>query len=1242
MPIVGKGEVVITPSYRGFRKSVAVEASRAATEGGNKLTKSLSDAGAKAGKQSGAKFKAGFKGAESALSATTKALETEVAKQTQVWSASRLKMLDAAGKVRVAEAALADVRSKSAVGSARVIAAEERLSSAERSLVTAQEKVKTTSDAMADAKQRLAAAATQSASATTSSTSRFTEFFSRVGSGAPKSQSLMSRFTKSVRGGLSTLTGGFISAEGGLKGLVGGFVALAGAASIKKFLSSSIAAFTALNTQVKSLQRLTGGSAKSTSELAGAMQLSGVDTSKANTMLTIFSKKVAAANSGNKTALATFSGLGVKVKDSNGQLLSTDKLLPKVADKFASMPDGIEKTALATQLFGRSGTALLPFLNKGSAGIAELKAKATDLGLVLDDGAQKKFADYRQSSRLLSATMQGLKVTIGGALLPVVTGFNNFIVGSVTPGVQALILAFKGKGPLASFAAAVQSVFTTVSGVVSTTFNGWLTAAKPVLANLQAAFSAVFSSLGPVFASLGPVFAQLGPQLAAVFQAFSPFGTLLQAITPILPQLVQSLGQMTASLGAGLSAALTALLPTLQSVVSMIATQLSATIAQLLPVVVQLVSALGPILQQVLTALGPILAMVASTFGQIVTACAPLISQLGELIAPLADLVATVIPPLVDNLTNLLKPALAIIGTVVKAVVPYISGLMDVLSGLITFVTGVISGDWSKAWSGLQKAVSGAVKTVVSAVSGIYDTVMAVFTNVGNWLLDVGKNLIQGLVDGISDAVEWVKNAIGDVVNTAIDWAKGLLGIHSPSTVFKAIGQYLGQGFAVGITGSTSQVLSALSSMLSKVTSAAEKRATQLAAVNKKILAAQSVLSDSSSSAKQKAAARSTLADLREQKAALKAVTAAEIAASKAAVAAQKKSGATLAAKGEKGTVTLSSAVAAVASSRSPLKTAAAENVTLTGLAKARTLIADRLKTANSALADAIKVRDDYSAAVKSAIVAQGNVVSLLSATEQTATSTVTSTSTVNGATVVSSSQVSSTTNGGSKGIIAGLRAKISNAKAFKSKLSTLRSWGLDSVTLQQLVEDFQSSGSLDAVNALVAGGKTDVKSISSLQASLSSEASSIGTYTSKALYQAGVNSALGLVDGLKSQLALVNSAASSLSDALVKSLKKKLGIASPSRVVRYQVGQQVGAGVVLGMQDTSSSVKAAAQSMADAAVATVGSASVGSSSSLSSSWLNLPVILNGKIIAWIKQVAKDQAEVVFADATLAGQLASA
>lgn len=64
---------------------------------------------------------------------------------------------------------------------------------------------------------------------------------------------------------------------------------------------------------------------------------------------------------------------------------------------------------------------------------------------------------------------------------------------------------------------------------------------------------------------------------------------------------------------------------------------------------------------------------------------------------------------------------------------------------------------------------------------------------------NIGSNIIQGIVNGITGAAGKVKDAIGNAIGNAVDFAKGILGIASPSKLFKKFGYYTMEGMRLGI-----------------------------------------------------------------------------------------------------------------------------------------------------------------------------------------------------------------------------------------------------------------------------------------------------------------------------------------------------------------------------------------------------------------------------------------------------------
>src|SRR5438094_7884183 len=120
-----------------------------------------------------------------------------------------------------------------------------------------------------------------------------------------------------------------------------------------------------------------------TSRLRLDCQEEAVDTETADKALGKLEKTLVGTEGNTKKSAATAKELGFAYQDAHGHILPMTELLPKLADKFAKMPNGPEKTALAMNLFGKAGAALLPTLNKGSKGLADLAKESDRFGLTL-------------------------------------------------------------------------------------------------------------------------------------------------------------------------------------------------------------------------------------------------------------------------------------------------------------------------------------------------------------------------------------------------------------------------------------------------------------------------------------------------------------------------------------------------------------------------------------------------------------------------------------------------------------------------------------------------------------------------------------------------------------------------------------------------------------------------------------------------------------------------------------------
>ncbi|OQM66495.1 tape measure domain-containing protein [Bifidobacterium bifidum] len=141
-----------------------------------------------------------------------------------------------------------------------------------------------------------------------------------------------------------------------------------------------------------------------------------------------------------------------------------------------------------------------------------------------------------------------------------------------------------------------------------------------------------------------------------------------------------------------------------------------------------------------------------------------------------------------------------VVSTCIQNVRNTISTVLNAISGVWTSVWNRVSSFLGNIWHGITSAVSNGIQSVSNTVGRIKSTVLGAVSGAGRWLYDIGRQVIQGLINGIGGAFKWVKDTIGNLGKNLIGWAKGVLGIHSPSRIFRdEVGKWIPAGMAQGI-----------------------------------------------------------------------------------------------------------------------------------------------------------------------------------------------------------------------------------------------------------------------------------------------------------------------------------------------------------------------------------------------------------------------------------------------------------
>ncbi len=172
----------------------------------------------------------------------------------------------------------------------------------------------------------------------------------------------------------------------------------------------------------------------------------------------------------------------------------------------------------------------------------------------------------------------------------------------------------------------------------------------------------------------------------------------------------------------------------------------------------------------------------------------------------------------------------SIISTLARFVSSVISGFIRVVSSVASYMAQALSrvisvgAQWVSAIIGaMARFVSGVISGFVNVVSQVQSGMSRAVNTVRNFIgqfVSAGLDLMRGLVQGIMNGMKWVVNAAKNVAQSAVNAAKSALGIHSPSRVFRGIGQYVSQGLGMGILADQHKAVNAVRSVASNLTDA--------------------------------------------------------------------------------------------------------------------------------------------------------------------------------------------------------------------------------------------------------------------------------------------------------------------------------------------------------------------------------------------------------------------------------------
>lgn len=342
--------------------------------------------------------------------------------------------------------------------------------------------------------------------------------------------------------------------------------------------------------------------------------------------------------------------------------------------------------------------------------------------------------------------------------------------------------------------------------------------AEPITTILKSGLAKVLEELTPLITEVAEGFKQLlSGDIQGGLETFSElflslkekaneaFIGMLNGLSDIIPQLLPKVAEF--------------LTQAVQQIVEFAplameaALQLFGAIVQALPPTINsLIEQLPTLLESIsssLTSMIPMLLENAINFLMTIVQALPTVVK--NLVSALPQLINTILDFVITNLPVVYQGFLKLLMSIVDALPSVIVSIVSELPKLISSIVRTVASNLPKLlamsidmWMQMVKAIPEFLPKLLTGIGDIITSILDAFD--GDMLVDVGKNIIEGLWDGIKSLKDWLKKKLESAADWLPEWVKKKLGIASPSKVFKEIGKFSADGLGVGFTDEMKKV----------------------------------------------------------------------------------------------------------------------------------------------------------------------------------------------------------------------------------------------------------------------------------------------------------------------------------------------------------------------------------------------------------------------------------------------------
>lgn len=539
------------------------------------------------------------------------------------------------------------------------------------------------------------------------------------------------------------------------------------------------------------------------------------------------SRLATAAKVGAAALSAAATGMAALTKASIGQYAEYEQLVGGVDTLFKTASDKVQEYAAnAYKTAGMSANEYMDTVTSFSASLLQ------SLGGDTEKAAQKAdqaITDMADNANKMGTGMEMIQNAYQGFAKQNYTMLDNLKLGyGGTKEEMERLLAdaekLSGqKFDISSYSDIVDAIHVvqTEMGITGTTakeaastIQGSVSAAKSAWSNLITGFAAdnadldtlIGNFVSSVETAAGNIIPRVSVMLGGISQLVTSASTtiipmVITTITDNLPALLKAAVALVGALGQGIIDSLPAITQAAIDILFFLANGLIENLPTLIDGIVQVTLTIV----QMLTSPDFLTQLIETAILLIMTLAQGLIDAIPQLIAAVPMIIGNLLAAIIVELPNIIQMGIDLLFALIDGIIKCIPELVAAVPTLIiAFVNGIVNN--------LDKIILAAPQIIVSLITGIIGAIPELIAAVPRVIAaiadtirnydwgGIGRNIVQGLKDGIAGMWDNIKDWFNEKVNSLVGGVKRILGIHSPSKVFAGIGGFMAEGLGEGFS----------------------------------------------------------------------------------------------------------------------------------------------------------------------------------------------------------------------------------------------------------------------------------------------------------------------------------------------------------------------------------------------------------------------------------------------------------